>query len=129
MLSLGILRYLGGRFPETTLAVDENGRTALHYGATIKDNGHFYNMLVQMGANPKAIDKVNSCFRLYCNEQLTANYNGVRCFAFQTGHTAEFYLNHDEAHTILSHAELLKKFGANENLADDMLNDQGLGSI
>lgn len=58
LLPLGILRYLGGRFPETTSAVDENGRTALHYAATIKDNGHFYNMLLQMGANPKAIDKV-----------------------------------------------------------------------
>lgn len=54
----GILRYLGGRFPETTSAVDENGRTALHYAATLKDNGHFYNMLVHLGANPKAIDKV-----------------------------------------------------------------------
>lgn len=53
-----ILRYLGGRFPETTAAVDENGRTALHYAATIKDNGHFYNLLVHLGANPKAIDKV-----------------------------------------------------------------------
>lgn len=55
----GILRYLGGRFPETTSAVDEHGRTALHYAATIKDNGHFYNLLVHLGSNPKAIDKVN----------------------------------------------------------------------
>lgn len=58
LLQSGILRYLGGRFPETTSAVDENGRTALHYAATLKDNGHFYNMLVQMGANTKEIDKV-----------------------------------------------------------------------
>lgn len=57
-LHTGILRYLGGRFPETTSAVDENGRTALHYAATIKDNGHFYNLLVHLGANPKTIDKV-----------------------------------------------------------------------
>lgn len=57
-LYAGILRYLGGRFPETTSAVDENGRTALHYAATIKDNGHFYNLLVHLGSNPKAIDKV-----------------------------------------------------------------------
>lgn len=55
----GILRYLGGRFPETTSATDENGRTALHYAATIKDNGHFFNMLVHLGANPKATDKVS----------------------------------------------------------------------
>lgn len=45
--------------------------------------------------------------------------------AFQTGHTAEFYLKHEESFSILSHAELLKGFGANENLADEMLNDQG----
>lgn len=55
---IDILRYLGGRFPETTSAVDVNGRTALHYAATIKDNGHFYNLLVHLGANPKTIDKV-----------------------------------------------------------------------
>lgn len=59
---------MGGRFPETTSAVDENGRTALHYAATIKDNGHFYNMLVQMGANPKAIDKV--VYFVYYTEQM-----------------------------------------------------------
>lgn len=55
---IDIIRYLGGRFPETTSAVDENGRTALHYAAAIKDNGHFYNLLVHLGANPKAIDNV-----------------------------------------------------------------------
>lgn len=58
----GILRYLGGRFPETTSAVDENGRTALHYAATIKDNGHFYNLLVHLGSNPKVVDKVTHSF-------------------------------------------------------------------
>lgn len=58
LIYTGILRYLGGRFPETTSAVDENQRTALHYAATIKDNGHFYNLLVHLGSNPKAIDKV-----------------------------------------------------------------------
>lgn len=54
----GILRYLAGRFPETTTVVDENGRTALHYAAVLKDNGHFFNLLVNFGANPKAKDKV-----------------------------------------------------------------------
>lgn len=56
---VAILRYLGGRFPETTSAVDENGRTGLHYAATIKDNGHFYNLLIHLGANSKAVDKVS----------------------------------------------------------------------
>lgn len=54
----GILRYLAGRFPETTTVNDENGRSALHYAATLKDNGHFFNLLVNFGANPKAVDKV-----------------------------------------------------------------------
>lgn len=63
----GILRYLGGRFPETTSAVDENGRTALHYAASIKDNGHFYNLLVHLGSNPKTIDKVTA--RNHTNSQ------------------------------------------------------------
>lgn len=44
---------------------------------------------------------------------------------FQYGNSAEFYLNHDESDKILSHKELLKSFGASEELADEMLNDQG----
>lgn len=58
------MRYLAGRFPETTTAVDDNGRTALHYAATLKDNGHFYNMLMHLGANSKAEDNVSKT-RLY----------------------------------------------------------------
>jgi ankyrin repeat protein len=50
---------LGGRFPETTSAVDENGRTPLHYAATIHDNGHFYNLLMHLGSNPKIEDNVS----------------------------------------------------------------------
>lgn len=55
----GIIRYLGSRFQETLSATDEENRTALHYAATIKDNGHFYNLLMHLGANPKAIDNVS----------------------------------------------------------------------
>lgn len=58
--SIGIIRYLAGRFPETTSAVDDNGRTALHYAATLKDNGHFFNLLTNLGANPKADDSVST---------------------------------------------------------------------
>lgn len=54
----GIVRYLAGRFPETMAAVDTNGRTALHYAATINDNGHFFNLLSHLGSNPKAEDNV-----------------------------------------------------------------------
>lgn len=50
---------MAGRFPETTSAIDENGRTALHYAATLQDNGHFFNLLTHLGANPKAEDNVS----------------------------------------------------------------------
>lgn len=46
-------------------------------------------------------------------------------FYFQLGHTPEFFTNHEESDSILSHKELLRDFGAEEELADDMLNDQG----
>ena len=49
-----------GRFPETTSATDNDGRTALHYAATLNDNGHFYNLLTHLGANPKAEDNVSN---------------------------------------------------------------------
>lgn len=45
---------------------------------------------------------------------------------FQFGQTAEFYLNHEESEKILSHRDLLRSFGAAEELADEMLNDQGI---
>ncbi|XP_037887764.1 silent chromatin protein ESC1-like isoform X3 [Glossina fuscipes] len=53
-----ILRYLASRFPETTSATDFDERTPLHYAAVINDNGHFYNLLLKLGANPKIEDKV-----------------------------------------------------------------------
>lgn len=53
-----IVRYLAGRFPETVQAADDNGRTPLHYAATVADNGHYYNLLLHLGANNKVEDKV-----------------------------------------------------------------------
>ncbi|XP_069964080.1 uncharacterized protein [Bactrocera oleae] len=94
-----IVRYLAARFPETTTITDNDGRTALHYAATINDNGHFYNVLTQLGANSKALDKL--------------------------GNTPEFYQNKDEeAKDILNYKKLLSNFGA-EELEDELLNDQG----
>ncbi|XP_037716421.1 uncharacterized protein LOC119551249 isoform X1 [Drosophila subpulchrella] len=93
-----IVRYLASRFPETMTITDNDGRTALHYAATIKDNGHFYNMLLQLGANPNVLDKL--------------------------GHSAEFYLDKDKAKNILNYTELLNIFGA-EELENQLLNDQG----
>ncbi|XP_026842443.1 uncharacterized protein LOC6590088 isoform X5 [Drosophila persimilis] len=92
-----IVRYLASRFPETMTITDNDGRTPLHYAATIKDNGHFYNMLSQLGGNSKALDKL--------------------------GHTAEFYLDKEKAKDILNYTELLNLFGA-EELENQLLNDQ-----
>ncbi|XP_054740139.1 uncharacterized protein LOC129245781 isoform X2 [Anastrepha obliqua] len=93
-----IVRYLAARFPETTTITDNDGRTALHYAATINDNGHFYNVLAQLGANSKAVDKL--------------------------GHTPELYQHNEEAKDILNYRQLLSNFGA-EDLEDELLNDQG----
>lgn len=43
----------------------------------------------------------------------------------QLNHPAEYYLNHDETKDLLSHRQLLQDYGAEEDLADEMLNDQG----
>lgn len=34
-------------------------------------------------------------------------------------------MNHEQSNSVLSHRQLLKDFGAQEDLADDMLTDQG----
>lgn len=57
-----VVRYLAGRFPETIQTTDDNGRTPLHYAATLPDNGHYYNLLVHLGADASAKDNV-SCHR------------------------------------------------------------------
>lgn len=53
-----IVRYLAGRFPETLQAIDDDERTPLHYAATLPDNGHYYNLLVHLGSDASAKDKV-----------------------------------------------------------------------
>ncbi|KAH8369903.1 hypothetical protein KR093_001416, partial [Drosophila rubida] len=93
-----IVRYLASRFPETMEITDNDGRTALHYAATIKDNGHFYNVLSQLGANPKAVDKL--------------------------GHTPEFYVDMEKSKDVLTYTELLSIFGA-EEMENQLLSDQG----
>lgn len=49
---------MAGRFPETVQVVDDNGRTPLHYAAVLADNGHYYNLLAHLGADPRTEDKV-----------------------------------------------------------------------
>ncbi|XP_078033252.1 uncharacterized protein LOC144468021 isoform X1 [Augochlora pura] len=90
-----IIRYLAGRFPETTNAIDLDGRTPLHYAATLADNGHYYNLLLHLGANPQVQDNF--------------------------GQKADYY-KQDQSE--FSHKSLLRDFGANESLADEMLTDK-----
>lgn len=102
----GIIRYLAGRFPETANTEDDNKRTALHYAALIRDNGHFYNLLTHLGGNPKAVDSY--------------------------GNSAEHYyqITKDrKTSDIISHATLLREYGVGEELAESMFNDQGRTEI
>ncbi|XP_076266286.1 uncharacterized protein LOC143199972 isoform X3 [Rhynchophorus ferrugineus] len=89
-----VVRYLAGRFPETVHVEDDNGRTPLHYAAVLKDNGHYYNLLLHLGADNRVKDKF--------------------------GHNAEYYLKNQ---TDFSHRQILADFGA-EDEADDILNDR-----
>ncbi|XP_029669389.1 uncharacterized protein LOC115239162 [Formica exsecta] len=90
-----VIRYLAGRFPETANAIDLDGRTPLHYAATLADNGHYYNLLLHLGANPLIQDNF--------------------------GHKADYYKQNQSD---LSHKRLLRDFGASERLADEMLTDK-----
>jgi ankyrin repeat protein len=59
-----IVRYLGSRFPETLQARDSNDRTPLHYAATMADNGHYYDLLLNLGADPALKDNVSLSYIL-----------------------------------------------------------------
>jgi ankyrin repeat protein len=59
-----IIRYLAGRFSETLQARDNSDRTPLHYAATIADNGHYYNLLLKLGADPALKDNVSFTMKL-----------------------------------------------------------------
>ncbi|XP_072949091.1 uncharacterized protein [Epargyreus clarus] len=92
-----IIKYLGGRFPETLSAVDFEGRTALHYAAVLPDNGHYYNLLQQLGANSKDLD--------------------------DNGRSAEDYYKNPH---LLPFNQLLMDYGISEEAAKNMLSDKGL---
>ncbi|CAG4971061.1 unnamed protein product [Parnassius apollo] len=90
-----IIKYLGGRFPETLSAVDFEGRTALHYAAVIPDNGHYYNLLQQLGANEKDLD--------------------------DNGRSAKDYLNNPN---LLPYEQLIADYGMSNEIAQNMLSDK-----
>ncbi|XP_025834540.1 uncharacterized protein LOC108739922 isoform X2 [Agrilus planipennis] len=89
-----IVRYLAGRFPETVNTTDDNGRTPLHFAATLDDNGHYYNLLVHLGADHTIKDN--------------------------NGFTPEYYKT---KRSELSHRMLLTDYGG-EELADEILKDK-----
>ncbi|XP_049861505.1 uncharacterized protein LOC126355260 isoform X2 [Schistocerca gregaria] len=90
-----VVRYLGARFPETLAATDARGRTPLHYAACLADNGHYYHLLTALGARADALD--------------------------QDGHTPEYYLQHPDE---LSHRQLLQDIGADEKVADNLVDKE-----
>ncbi|CAG2060953.1 unnamed protein product [Timema podura] len=76
-----IVRYLAGRFPETLYAKDNNERTPLHYAATIRDNGHYYNLLLNAGANPTLKDNFKCSNSPFLSLQLPCpiNFHQFKC--------------------------------------------------
>ncbi|XP_026492340.2 uncharacterized protein LOC113397999 [Vanessa tameamea] len=91
-----IMKYLGGRFPETLSAVDFEGRTALHYAAVLPDNSHYYHILQQLGANSKDLD--------------------------DNGRSAEDYQRNP---TLFSFRQMLTDFGISDEKANAMFSDKG----
>ncbi|XP_045487129.1 uncharacterized protein LOC110998043 [Pieris rapae] len=92
-----IIKYLGGRFPETLSAVDFEGRTALHYAAVLPDNGHYYNLLQQLGSNSKDLD--------------------------DNGRSADDYYRNPN---LLPFSQLLSDFGISDDEIKEMFSDQGV---
>lgn len=56
---ISVVRYLGGRFPETLKQLDRMGRTPLHYAAMRTDGKFIYNMLLMLGADKSLEDQVS----------------------------------------------------------------------
>jgi len=55
-----VVRYLAGRFPETLAARDARGRAPLHCAAALPDNGHYFNLLLNLGADRTLKDNVSN---------------------------------------------------------------------
>ena len=52
-------RYIATNFPKTMALTDGNGRTALHYAATVNDSGDIYRTLEELGSMTTKEDKVS----------------------------------------------------------------------
>lgn len=101
--------------------MDFEGRTALHYAAVIPDNGHYYNLLQQLGANAKDLDDV----KLFRNQYnfMIINFIFIYLISFsQNGRSADEYLQNPD---LMPFHQLLGDYGISEEAAQDMLSDKG----
>lgn len=115
---LKILWYL--RFPETLSAVDFEGRTAVHYAAVLPDNGHYYNLLQQLGSNSKDLDDV----RLYIESAFKNTNNFINLLnILQNGKSADDYYRNPN---LLPFNQLLNDFGISDDTIKEMFSDQGM---
>uniref|UniRef100_A0A6P7GN83 Arginine kinase-like isoform X2 n=1 Tax=Diabrotica virgifera virgifera TaxID=50390 RepID=A0A6P7GN83_DIAVI len=108
-----IVRYLAGRFPETLQMVDDDGRTPLHYAAVLNDNGHYYNLLVHLGADMRVDDNLGFSPEYYRKNQQDFNHRSL---------LRDFGAEEDEAEEILADKVPNDVYSARKNLDDeDML--------
>lgn len=64
-----IAREILERYPETVAAQDNEGKTALHYAAALKDDGVMYDLLTEYGADESKLDNVSD----YLQKKIIAN--------------------------------------------------------
>lgn len=55
-----IAREILERYPETVAVQDNEGKTALHYAAALKDDGTMYDLLTEHGADESKLDNVSA---------------------------------------------------------------------
>lgn len=91
----------------------------MHYAAVIPDNGHYYNMLQQLGANAKDLDDVRKTQLIR-----TCLKNLYKIFlTLQSGRSAEDYFKDP---SVLRYTQLLSDFSISEEAAKEMLSDKGM---
>lgn len=59
-----LAREILEKYPAVVAAQDNEGKTALHYAAALKDEGVMYDLLTQYGADESKLDNV-STFAVY----------------------------------------------------------------
>lgn len=57
---MDIVEYILNEYPECISAIDNEGRTPLHYAALLKDDGKMTKYLIDNGADESALDNVST---------------------------------------------------------------------